>query len=571
MLGRKSLLGLLLATIALIPALVLAQPGGAPPSGNVDAQFDSVRIDGDLEFYDPSLGWPFANFTIFSSGDIRDEDSGVQVTDTQGFSVFDDSGVNEWFRIGSSGIISNPSTVNSGKVLLYDPDGVQLSSYFEVSALGAVSNTDPVQNSGRVLIQDPQGMEIQAGTASLSFKDAGGSDIEFETNNDIVMDLNGGSGTLFLDAPGTDGIALNAFGIWSPFDNLNLADNVEISGSAQIGSSFTISSTGNISDSNSAVTIDDDIQLPATTTASSGSIRKGSNPFIHNFGSNSTFLGINAGNLTNSGWANTGVGEFTLQNLTGGYSSTAVGYQALQDMTNSEGNTGIGALAASNTTTGSFNTAVGQSSLFYNTTGNYNAALGQAALWSNTYGYNNVAAGALAMSDNTSGHDNVAVGDQALANNSSGYNNVAIGRQAGYGSTTGIGNVFIGNQAGYFASGSNQLYIDNSSTSSPLIEGNFSSNRVDINGSLYASNLGYYYQTGWTSSSLTISPGSYRSYSVSCSSGDIAVSCDQWRYNYLIVPRYIYSSGNTCYAQAYNGNGSSQYFQLRATCLSPDG
>ena len=41
-----------------------------------------------------------------------------------------------------------------------------------------------------------------------------------------------------------------------------------------------------------------------------------------------------------------------------------------------------------------------------------------------------------------------------------------------------IDGLFLGYQAGYNETGSNKLYIDNSSTSDPLIEGDFSSNTV---------------------------------------------------------------------------------------------
>ena len=58
-----------------------------------------------------------------------------------------------------------------------------------------------------------------------------------------------------------------------------------------------------------------------------------------------------------------------------------------------------------------------------------------------------------------------------------------IGYQAGTGSAphNKSGNVFIGYQAGYYEHGSDKLYIDNSTTSTPLIHGDFALNRVGIN------------------------------------------------------------------------------------------
>jgi hypothetical protein len=65
--------------------------------------------------------------------------------------------------------------------------------------------------------------------------------------------------------------------------------------------------------------------------------------------------------------------------------------------------------------------------------------------------------------------------------NGTGGNNVFIGYESGKGNLNGSSNVFIGYQAGTSASGSNQLYIDNSSDSNPLIHGDFAADVVTIN------------------------------------------------------------------------------------------
>ena len=65
--------------------------------------------------------------------------------------------------------------------------------------------------------------------------------------------------------------------------------------------------------------------------------------------------------------------------------------------------------------------------------------------------------------------------------NSTGSFNTFIGYRSGTNNFNGSGNVFIGHQAGFFENNSNRLYIDNSNTPTPLIFGNFSSNRVGIN------------------------------------------------------------------------------------------
>jgi len=78
----------------------------------------------------------------------------------------------------------------------------------------------------------------------------------------------------------------------------------------------------------------------------------------------------------------------------------------------------------------------------------------------------------LSRGNNSSGSNNTILGSQAFALANIADNNIAIGAGAG---------AF----AGFFGSpGSNLLYIEPSTTNSPLIGGNFSSNRVGINRSI---------------------------------------------------------------------------------------
>jgi hypothetical protein len=67
---------------------------------------------------------------------------------------------------------------------------------------------------------------------------------------------------------------------------------------------------------------------------------------------------------------------------------------------------------------------------------------------------------------------------------SNGSNNVFLGSSAGFlSSGTSSGNIFIGYSSGYGESGSNKLYIENSSSSTPLVYGDFSTDNITINGS----------------------------------------------------------------------------------------
>lgn len=235
--------------------------------------------------------------------------------------------------------------------------------------------------------------------------------------------------------------------------------------------------------------------VPSTPTA--GNILKGADRFLHNFGTDNTFLGVNAGNFTLTGSSNTASGTGALFFNTTGNNNTASGARALLNNTAGSRNTasGAGALfnnnigtdntangeralfmnttginntangagALLNNTTGGANTASGTTALFSNTTGISNTANGAGALFINTTGNYNTANGAGALRNNTTGSNNIANGFQALASNTVGNNNIATGFQALYSNTTGIGNIALGLGAGFnLTTGHNNIAIGNS-------------------------------------------------------------------------------------------------------------
>ena len=116
------------------------------------------------------------------------------------------------------------------------------------------------------------------------------------------------------------------------------------------------------------------LTLP-NSTATAGTIFKGTTAFIHNFGEQNTFVGQNAGNftMTSNIGKNTGIGSNALSNNTIGIENTANGVNAL----------GLNS-------TGSANTAIGSGALFQNTTGNSNIAIGKSAGTNLTIGNNNI-------------------------------------------------------------------------------------------------------------------------------------------------------------------------------------
>ncbi|MBA4851787.1 tail fiber domain-containing protein [Emticicia sp. BO119] len=187
-------------------------------------------------------------------------------------------------------------------------------------------------------------------------------------------------------------------------------------------------------------------------------------------GDDNTAIGVYSLLSNTTGFSNIGLGKSSLQNNTVGYWNIAIGTNALDENVGGYTNVAIGYDAVGRATSANYNTAVGTYAMRFSA-GGFNTALGGNALAGNGFtpsnGTLNVALGYGASYANISGSNNVAVGYDALNNNTTGNSNVAIGYNAGYSET-----------------GSNRLYIDNSGTSSPLIGGNFSTDKIGINRSM---------------------------------------------------------------------------------------
>lgn len=183
-------------------------------------------------------------------------------------------------------------------------------------------------------------------------------------------------------------------------------------------------------------------------------------------------VGVQALFLTTIGNSNAAIGYQAMRSNTTGSSNMSIGYQAMYSNIGGGSNVAIGSQALFYNTTGSSNMAIGYQALFRTTTSN-NVAIGTNALRENTTGLNNSAIGTQAIYLSQSGTSCVGIGYQSLFNNN-GSNNIGIGVQSLYTNTTGSGLVAIGYQSGYSETGSNKLYIANTSTATPLIYGDFS-------------------------------------------------------------------------------------------------
>jgi hypothetical protein len=137
----------------------------------------------------------------------------------------------------------------------------------------------------------------------------------------------------------------------------------------------------------------------------------------------------------------------------------------------------------------SSNTLIGNSiSTAINGSGVYNTAMGYQSAQSLTTGQKNTYFGDNAGGFNTTGNWNTMIGTVAGQFNNGGNANTMVGANAGRNNLTGSGNVFLGNGAGENETTSNKLYIDNSSTATPLLYGDFGSNLLRVNGTLNVNN-----------------------------------------------------------------------------------
>jgi trimeric autotransporter adhesin len=184
------------------------------------------------------------------------------------------------------------------------------------------------------------------------------------------------------------------------------------------------------------------------STATAGNLTKNGQPFLHNFGTQNAFLGLNAGNLSMTGSQNLGLGPLAMSSNTTGLFNVAAGAEALQFNTTGTANVAVGPRSLKSNTEGSGNIAIGFSALLNNATGLNNVAMGGGALATNIDGFRNTAVGAAALTNNTVGGNNVAVGGGTLLANTSGNLNTAIGPDALAGNTSGLNNVALGASAG---------------------------------------------------------------------------------------------------------------------------
>ncbi|MBI3503144.1 MAG: tail fiber domain-containing protein [Bacteroidetes bacterium] len=199
-------------------------------------------------------------------------------------------------------------------------------------------------------------------------------------------------------------------------------------------------------------------------------------------GSGNSFFGHNSGNANTSGAQNIAVGLAAGFNNATGNNNTSCGYGAGQGVAgnNNSNNSFFGYKAGNAITTGGNNCFVGYQAGLVNTIG-FNTFIGSEAGLANTSGGENVFMGYQAADVNTTGADNCIVGFQAGNGITTATHNVVVGAAAGqtpvtngsntiigYGanvsSTTWTNDVALGNSSGSCLTGSNQVQLGNTST-----------------------------------------------------------------------------------------------------------
>ncbi len=202
-------------------------------------------------------------------------------------------------------------------------------------------------------------------------------------------------------------------------------------------------------------------------------------------GYNNSFFGNESGKKNTEGYNNSFFGYGTgFSNITGKYNSFFGMFAGFSNLTGFQ-NAFFGYKAGYTNETGMYNSFFGNEAGFSNT-GHFNSFFGWRAGYKNDQGFGNVFSGMDAGFNNTTGDENSCFGYLAGVSNETGNQNAFFGGHAGRSNKEGSGNVFLGYKAGYNETGSERLYIANSSTDTPLIYGEFDNRFVKINANFTA-------------------------------------------------------------------------------------
>lgn len=229
-------------------------------------------------------------------------------------------------------------------------------------------------------------------------------------------------------------------------------------------------------------------------TTGSQNVLIGDNAGFNNNSNTNVFIGTSAGYTNSSGFGSVIIGD-NAGYLNNGFRNIFIGREAGYYNSTGNDNVYMGAFAGQKGTDGVYNTYIGTESGQFGTTGSNNSFVGHRAGYVNN-GSDNVAVGDLAGSNDnnyvnppSTFSGSVFLGASSGSMQKSGAGNTYLGAYAGRTNLTGAGNVFLGYSAGQNETGSNKLYISNTSSTTPLIYGEFyygdpAYQKVRINGKL---------------------------------------------------------------------------------------
>jgi hypothetical protein len=381
---------------------------------------------------------------------------------------------------GSSGsIVLTPATIsNSGAVMTFPASttalaGLAIQQTFTMVNTFSNNSNSTSPTSGAVII-----------TGGLGVGQAGffGSKVEVGTSGTTtgtVVFENSSSGTITLTPPaGSLGSAvitlpnstttLAGLAMTQTFTSTNTfssAVNMTLgtdATSSTVGGTLTVTGGVGISKKLFVGTL---LDIPATTSVA-GQMTQAGSRFIHTYGTQNLFVGLDAGNFTLGATAtgavsNLGFGREALKGVTTGQRNCCFGDVVANLLTSGSDNTLFGTFAGQNLTTANGNTAMGKSALGTNATSLRNTAIGMNALAS-CVGASNVAIGfnaAFALTG-TAGSNafNVCIGY------GSGLQVQTIGGITSAALTTGTNNTMLGTYAGStVATGTNRTAVGSDS------------------------------------------------------------------------------------------------------------
>lgn len=285
----------------------------------------------------------------------------------------------------------------------------------------------------------------------------------FSMLNNISGSFNVAAGSESLQA-NTSGNANVAVGNKALFNNTTGRDNTGIGNSALLNNTIRseLVAVGNLALQNNGLNVQTGFEA-----------------------ANNTAVGYKALQLNDRGYDNSSLGYISLGKNTTGYQNTAVGSFSLSENTLGNNNTAMGTYALRDNTSGSGNSAYGLQALSQNTTGANNTAIGNLSHYTSRTGSHNTSVGAFSNFDNSLGSNNAIIGSNAFLVIDSAENNVVVGAYAAQQTQFASGSVILGYQAGQFMTDlNNRLVIENSSSATPLIYGEFDNDLVRTNGDL---------------------------------------------------------------------------------------